>query len=305
MKLANRIQILFEVICLSLYLRKDIIHRSASFQIVGQTGFFNLEGIQLRRRKTQNLNQLYSEKFSKYICINNYQENVLQGTYIYIYIYHFSQSTLERTLVVPSFSPGVSGRDIHFPLVPHMWTKISDLRFSLVIFNYQVCIGLAIRRLSSLFIYLFNFLWAVQVCYIYTDWRKDDNTSWWKYHLFFFVYLTWLREKRVGIDWEPLKFTPGWDPLYSENLSSSLYPPMRFAHGRLKTYHPGLFFVLLTSRLVHVNSNKYSFQFLYISRLQRPSLSTPIFFWDPFLLSESCTFQTFFSVNARPTPRAA
>ena len=60
------------------------------------------------------------------------------------------------------------------PLFPRMRTRISELQFSLVIFNYHECLVLAIWSLPALFIYLFiysviylfNFLWAVQLRYI-------------------------------------------------------------------------------------------------------------------------------------------
>ena len=50
--------------------------------------------------------------------------------------YQFSPQTLERTGVVPSLPFNAGGRGILFPSLPHMRTRILDLQFSPVIFNF-------------------------------------------------------------------------------------------------------------------------------------------------------------------------
>ena len=73
--------------------------------------------------------------------------------------YHCSPSTSKRTLVIPSLPPGVSGWDILFSSILRICTRISDLQFSQVIFNYSEFHSLAIWRLSALlFIYSFFYL---------------------------------------------------------------------------------------------------------------------------------------------------
>ena len=46
--------------------------------------------------------------------------------------------------------------------------KVSNPRFFLVIFNYHKCLDLAIWRLSALFIYSFNLLWATLLSHTHT-----------------------------------------------------------------------------------------------------------------------------------------
>ena len=65
-------------------------------------------------------------------------------------LYHFSTSTPERTLVVPSLPPVVSRRSIHFRSLP-------------VCVHDPCSAWLFGDSLLYLFIYLFNFLWTVQL----------------------------------------------------------------------------------------------------------------------------------------------
>ena len=51
--------------------------------------------------------------------------------------YHFSSSTLEKSRVVPSLLSGVDGKTICFPSLPRTRSRISDVQFSFVIFNYN------------------------------------------------------------------------------------------------------------------------------------------------------------------------
>ena len=59
--------------------------------------------------------------------------------------HRYSPKTTERTLAVPSLPPGVSKRDIRFSSLPLVRTGISDNQCSLVIFNCNKSLALAVR----------------------------------------------------------------------------------------------------------------------------------------------------------------
>ena len=112
---------------------------------------------------------------------------------------HLAHNSAIRRIVASSLPSGVGGRSICFR---SSRTCVLDLRtssFLKAFFNYHECFGLAIRKLSDLFIYLFiqfqfsepfnyitQFLWWKDIYFHFSPWQVTIKS-------FLSVLLTYMR----------------------------------------------------------------------------------------------------------------
>ena len=88
--------------------------------------------------------------------------------------YHFLPTTPEKPWVVYSLPPNIGGRDISFPSLPHMSTRISDLQFLPRLFLTSTrASARPFRDCLDIYLFHFNFLWAdLRYVQLFFDWHN-------------------------------------------------------------------------------------------------------------------------------------